>query len=110
MDTDRNCIRRRRDGVIIALATEPGQAIGLEGNLYFHPDCVRRDLLETSDRLYHCSYKGICNWVDMRIGDLYVPDVAWIYADLEPAYQHIGGWYGFYPEHRAYTTDHCDAA
>jgi len=109
MDMDWNCIRRRRDGVIIAHATDPGQVIGMDGNFYFHPDCVQRDLLETSDRRYHCARKGICNWVDMRIGDLYVHDVAWIYADPEPAYRRIAGWYGFYPEHKAYRADHCES-
>lgn len=86
----------------IAHSGDPEKLIQLEGNWYFHPDEVDRSVLETSDRTYTCPCKGVCFWVDIKTKHGYINDIAWVYPEPFPEYQHITGWYGFYPEHKHY--------
>lgn len=91
-------IVRRADGLIVAHAQKPDQVLALEGNWYFHPDAINRDVLKLSERQYICPYKGTCWWVDAHLRDSFVADVAWVYPDPHPGFRRIAGWYGFYPE------------
>ena len=102
------CIVRSADGTVLAHANRSEQVIQLEGNWYFHPDCVNHAALEISKRTYLCPYKGTCLWIDMRVGDDYVNDVAWVYPATLPGYRRIAGWYGFYPHAKGYTKTECD--
>ncbi len=92
---------------MIVRAENDGQVIRLEGNYYFHPDVVDTSALEITSRLYDCPKKGICNWIDMRTDKGIVTDAAWIYPETKKDFQHIAGWYGFYPDHRYYETKEC---
>ena len=92
----------RRDGRVLARARGPKDVIELEGNFYFHPDCVDRDALQLTDRTYTCPYKGVCLWVDLKGDPVSIPDCAWVYPRPKPGFRRITGWYGFYPEHPHY--------
>ena len=102
------CVRLNKNGAVLARATEPEQIIRLEGNWYFDPKVVHKELLRTTDRLYTCPYKGTCNWIDFEDGALFIPDVAWVYPETFPDYKSIAGWYGFYPSTSYYVTRECE--
>ncbi len=101
------CMVRKSDGAVVARAARPEQVLEQDGNCYFHPHTVNRDLLEISDRMHDCPHKGRRYWVDLKDGKLYTHDVAWVYPDPKPEYRDIAGWFGFYPEHRSYRKTEC---
>lgn len=102
------CVKLKKNGTILVRATEPEQIIRLEGNWYFDPKLINPDIMRVTDRLYTCPYKGTCNWIDLEDDSLYIPDVAWVYPTTFPDYNHIAGWYGFFPSNNYYDTGECD--
>jgi uncharacterized protein (DUF427 family) len=49
---------------------------------YYLPfDDVRTDLLEASDTVSVCPYKGRARYWSVRVGDTFVPDAVWSYPD-----------------------------
>jgi len=106
-DTLPVCVTLRKTGEVLLKADRAEQIIRLEGNWYFDPAMLDRNRLKVSDRLYHCPYKGTANWIDFESGALYIPDVAWVYPQTLPDYEHIAGWVGFYPQTIHYTTGVC---
>jgi len=56
---------------------------------------VRMDLLEPSDTVSHCPYKGGAEYWSLREG---VVEVAWSYPTPLPESQKIAGLISFYPE------------
>jgi uncharacterized protein (DUF427 family) len=101
------CIKRARDGMVLARAEISEHVIALEGNWYFHPDSVNTDVLRTSQRQYVCPYKGTCWWVDLETDKHFLPDVAWIYPEPYPGFRRIAGWYGFYPSKSGFEKTEC---
>ena len=52
---------------------------------YYLPfEDVRTDLLESSDHVTQCPYKGRARYWSLRVGDTLVPDLAWSYPDPIP--------------------------
>ena len=45
---------------------------------------VRTELLEASDTVSRCPYKGVARWWSVRAGGVLVPDAAWSYPDPVP--------------------------
>jgi uncharacterized protein (DUF427 family) len=101
------CIVRPLDQLLLARPQSAEQVLGLEGNWYFHPDCINRDVLKVSERVYVCPYKGTCWWVDAKIGDSYFPDIAWVYPEPHAGFRRIAGWYGFYPSSHGFVKIDC---
>lgn len=89
-------IRENGSGTVLAEAETKDQVLSYEGNLYFDPAAVRRDVLRMTERTYTCPYKGTCHWVDFAGPDgRTVKDVAWVYANPKPGHEAIKGRYGF---------------
>ncbi len=105
--TTRHCIINESDKTVIARASDD-QVISLEGNWYFHPDTIDKNCFDISDRLYNCPKKGICQWVDMKVGRHYWNDIGWVYPKPLKAFKNIAGWYGFYDIHKYYHHELCD--
>jgi len=101
------CVLRKSDRAVL-LRARPEQVQRLEGNWYFHPDTIDPARFEVSSRTYTCPKKGVCNWVDLKTDKSYINDVAWVYPSALPGFEHIAGWYGFYPEHNHYCVSECD--
>jgi uncharacterized protein (DUF427 family) len=97
----KRAIRDTATGAVLAEAEEP-KVFEFEGNLYFDPDTVASELLVVTDATYTCSYKGTCNWVDIRGG---ASRVAWVYPDPLPGHDRIKGRYGFYRGARGSTEE-----
>jgi uncharacterized protein (DUF427 family) len=102
------CVTLKKTGTVLLQATNTDQVIRFEGNWYFSPQLMDKDKLKITDRLYHCAYKGTANWIDLESGTMYIPDVAWVYPQTLPGYEHIAGWIGFYPETVHYKTGACE--
>jgi uncharacterized protein (DUF427 family) len=98
-------IREAKSGTRLAEGNDDGQdVVKYEGNLYFAPGAVDRDVLKVTERTYTCPYKGVCHYVDFVAGDGQVTqDVAWVYADPKPGHEVIKDRYGFYAGKRGAT-------
>jgi uncharacterized protein (DUF427 family) len=93
-------IRVTLDGQVLAESTGARALYetGLPIRYYLPPEDVRTELLEPSDTLTQCAYKGEARHWSARIGDRVVPDVAWTYDDPRPEVGGIAGRICFYNE------------
>nr|ABV27226.1 protein of unknown function [Chloracidobacterium thermophilum] len=89
-------IKERSTGTVIATTDDPNHVLAFEGNWYFAPSAVNQAVLKVTAKTYTCAYKGTCNWVDFDDGLRTTAQVAWVYPNPKPGYEHIAGWYGFY--------------
>lgn len=72
------------NGTVIAEADE-ADLIRIEGNWYFPPESVKRELLHESPTPYTCVWKGECQYFAViSEGDL-LTDRAWTYHAPYPA-------------------------
>ena len=69
---------------------------GLLPLLYFPEDEVRMDLLEPSDFVTHCPWKGDARHNSLRVGERFAVNVAWSYPEPVPDAPPIGGHISFY--------------
>ncbi|MGI3779927.1 MAG: DUF427 domain-containing protein [Janthinobacterium lividum] len=69
------------DGTVIAEAPKE-DLISIEGNWYFPPSSVVRDLLENSPTPYTCPWKGPCQYYTVVVDGQRLPDRAWSYPHL----------------------------
>lgn len=71
-------------GTVLAEAPK-ADLVKIEGNWYFPPASVNSALLEESDTAYRCSWKGDCQYFNVRDGDQLLEDMAWSYPDPIPS-------------------------
>ena len=64
---------------------------GLIARRYLPPTDVRRDLLEPSETVTHCPYKGTTRYYHLQIGGQVLKDVAWEYPTPLPESRPIAG-------------------
>ena len=88
------------DGVTIAESTSPRLLFetGLPVRYYLPKTHVRLDLLEPTDTVTHCPYKGRAESWSVRVGDDVHDDLAWSYPTPLPESQKIAGLIAFYNE------------
>ena len=93
-------VRISLEGVTLAETTKPMLLFetGLPARYYIPRTHVRMDLLEPSETVTHCPYKGTAATWSARIGDELVPDVAWSYATPLPESGRVAGHVCFYDE------------
>jgi uncharacterized protein (DUF427 family) len=93
-------IRVEIDGVTVADSTQPRLLFetGLPTRYYLPKTDVRLDLLEPSDSLTRCPYKGEAEYWSVRVGDELHKDVAWFYSSPLPESQKVAGLVAFYDE------------
>jgi uncharacterized protein (DUF427 family) len=68
----------------------------VEGNHYFPPDSVRRELLQDSVTHTTCGWKGIASYYDVVVDGETNKDAAWYYRDPKPAARNIAGYIAFW--------------
>jgi uncharacterized protein (DUF427 family) len=71
---------------------------GLPTRYYIPPEDVRMDLLEPSDRLTECAYKGQATHWHARVGDNLYKNIAWTYRQPTTLAAPIAGMISFYNE------------
>jgi uncharacterized protein (DUF427 family) len=93
-------VRVEIDGVTVAESTKPTLLFetGLPARYYLPKTHVRLDLLEPSDTVTHCPYKGQAEYWSIRVGDSVHLDLAWSYRMPLPESQKIAGLVSFYNE------------
>jgi uncharacterized protein (DUF427 family) len=93
-------VRVEVDGVTIAESTKPTLLFetGLPARYYLPRTHVRMDLLEATDTVSHCPYKGQAEYWHVRAGDAVHADLAWSYPTPLPESQKIAGLIAFYNE------------
>lgn len=93
-------IRVEIDGVAVAESRQPRLLFetGLPTRYYLPKTDVRLDLLEPSDTITRCPYKGEAEYWSVRVGDELHPDVAWFYRMPLPESQKVAGLVAFYDE------------
>ena len=81
-----------------AVLAESDRTVVVEGNHYFPPDDVRRDLLEPSSRHSICPWKGRASYYDAVVDGECNRAAAWYYPSPSPAARkikdHIAFWHG----------------
>jgi len=87
-------------GVTVAESTRPRVLFetGLPPRFYLPKLDVRLDLLEPSDKVTHCPYKGQAQYWSVRVGEACHPDLAWSYPTPLPESQRIAGMVCFTDE------------
>ena len=87
--------RASYNGVILA---ESDDTVVVEGNHYFPPQSVVRELLLPSDHTTICPWKGEASYYHVEANDKINRNAAWFYADPTPAAASIKGriafWHG----------------
>ncbi|MGI9386772.1 MAG: DUF427 domain-containing protein [Methyloligellaceae bacterium] len=70
---------------------------------FFPPEDVRQDLLTETDFVTLCEWKGAAVHFDLHFEQRRVEHAAFSYpdplTDLGQGYEHLAGWYAFYPAH-----------
>lgn len=77
-------------GTVLAEADE-GLVERVEGNVYFPPETVRKELLRESRTQTVCPWKGTAHYYDVVVGEAINQDAAWYYPDPRPAAAEIAG-------------------
>ncbi len=75
---------------------ESDDTVVVEGNHYFPPDSVQRDLLQDSATTTVCPWKGTANYHTLMVDGQSNTDAAWYYADPKPAADQIRGRIAFW--------------
>ena len=93
-------IRVLADGVVIADTTH---ALTLKEASYPAVQYVPRDdtkmaLLERTDRVTHCPYKGDASYFSIRANGKTLDNAIWTYETPYPAMTEISGHLAFYPD------------
>jgi uncharacterized protein (DUF427 family) len=93
-------VRVELDGVTVAQSASPRLLFetGLSVRYYLPKPHVRLDLLELSETVTHCPYKGQAETWSVRIGEQLHEDLAWSYPTPLPESQKIAGMIAFYNE------------
>lgn len=84
------------NGTVIAEAPKD-ELISIEGNWYFPPSSVKMELLSESPTPYRCSWKGDCQYFNVKDGDTWLQDAAFSYPHPIPAsFDRVGKDYSGY--------------
>jgi len=88
------------EGVTLAESRSPRLLFetGLPMRCYLPKPHVRMELLELSDTVTHCPYKGAAQAWNVRLGDTVHENLAWSYPTPLPESQKIAGLMAFYNE------------
>jgi len=79
-----------------AVLAESDRCVVVEGNQYFPPEAVRREVLEPSDHTSVCSWKGTARYYDVVVNGKRNPNAAWYYPEPLPAAKQIAGRIAFW--------------
>ncbi len=93
-------VRVELDGEVIAESARPLALFetSLPVRWYLPADDVRWDMLEPSDTVTRCPYKGTARYWSVRVGGRVVPDLAWSYPDPVVECPRIAGLVAFFNE------------
>lgn len=67
----------------------------VEGNVYFPPQSVDRDVLTDGERTYVCPWKGLAMYYDLDVDGRHIKNAAWFYPDPKDAAADIRDYVAF---------------
>jgi uncharacterized protein (DUF427 family) len=77
---------------------ESDETVVVEGNHYFPPGSVRRELLRESDASSHCPWKGDASYYSIEVGGQTNDGAAWFYPEpydaAAPIKDYVAFWNG----------------
>lgn len=79
--------------VVIA---ESDETVRVEGNHYFPPQAVNRDLLRDSAKTTVCGWKGVASYYTLTVAGQTNEDAAWYYAEPKERAANIRGYVAFW--------------
>ena len=79
-----------------ATLAESDQTIIVEGNHYFPPAAVNRELFQPSDTHTICHWKGKASYYTVAVDGKTNRDAAWFYADPKPEAAQIKDYVAFW--------------
>jgi uncharacterized protein (DUF427 family) len=62
-----------------ATIAESDKTVSVEGNHYFPPGSVRKELLQASSMTSRCPWKGTARYFSLVVGEKTNKDAAWYY-------------------------------
>jgi uncharacterized protein (DUF427 family) len=68
----------------------------VEGNVYFPPETLKRELTRGSDTHTVCSWKGTASYFDVVVDGKVNKDAVWYYPDPKDAAANIKGYFAFW--------------
>jgi len=80
-------------GKVIA---ESNDTVVVEGNQYFPPDSVTKNVLKSSTHTSICPWKGTAHYYHLEVGGMKNENAAWYYPEPNPAAQEIKGKIAFW--------------
>lgn len=81
------------NGTVLA---ESAETVVVEGNHYFPPASLKRELLTESATHTTCGWKGVASYYTVAADGKTNPDAAWYYPDPLPAAKNIAGYVAFW--------------
>ncbi len=81
-----------------AVLAESDRTIVVEGNHYFPPESVNRDLLSPTELETSCPWKGIANYYTVTVDGRRWENLAWYYPTPKDAAAEIRDHVAFYPD------------
>jgi len=79
-----------------ATLAESNKTIVVEGNHYFPPDAVNRELFQPSETRTTCSWKGEASYYSVAVDGTTNRDAAWFYPSPKPAAAEIKDYVAFW--------------
>jgi uncharacterized protein (DUF427 family) len=86
-------IRARWNGQLLA---ESSHTEVVEGNHYFPPDTVKKELLRPSETHTTCGWKGLASYYTVEVDGKRNEDAAWYYPTPKDAARNIAGYIAFW--------------
>ena len=68
----------------------------VEGNVYFPPEALRRELFRPSATHTTCAWKGEASYYDVEVDGQVNKDAAWYYPEPKDAARNIRGYVAFW--------------
>ena len=68
----------------------------VEGNHYFPAEALDQTLIESSDKVTSCPWKGEANYITLKVDGAENADAGWVYKTPKDAAANIKGRYAFW--------------
>ncbi|KAI4522628.1 DUF427-domain-containing protein [Schizophyllum commune Tattone D] len=81
------------NGTVLA---ESDNTTVVEGNHYFPPESIKKDLFKPSNTTTHCPWKGNASYYNVEVDGNTVKDAAWYYPNASEKAKNIENYVAFY--------------
>ena len=81
------------EGTVLA---ESDKTVEVEGNQYFPPETIKKDLFKPSSTHSVCPWKGTASYYDVEVNGKNNRDAAWYYPEPKDAAKQIKGYLAFW--------------